>query len=569
MDPLLESFITESRENLESASQCFLDLEDQPGNADVLNDLFRSMHTIKGSSGLFEMIVPLTKVVHAAEDLLDAARSSDIILTSDHIDLFLDCMDQVGAWLDAMEECGVLPDDAGPIGRDIADKLRAQLSAGETIGVDQNEILAGEQPKSSDALPGWISAFPDPGSVKVSPDREMGPDFTWVAVEYRPDSQCFFSGDDPLLTVRSLSGLHWIEAAPAEPWLDKDEIDPYQCNLIIRALYWTTEDKVSAHLRYVEDQVKTYSLNAAISAQQSKQPVIIPGDQADAAINLLETQVKLLLADHTDDLVEGCTISALSVAQSVCSQMDWTFDSQKYASLQDDASPLERSLALIDDLKELLSFIGLDEVEELVNSETVAETGPEVDSTPEVVSQKPVPTPVSKVAKVRSASRASASPPASSANKVLRVDQSKIDSLMDMVGELAVAKNALPFLAQRAEVDFGVKELSREIQSQYAVINRLSEEIQGAVMQIRMVPVSSVFQRFPRLVRDLSRKMGKNIRLVLEGEDTEADKNVIEELADPLIHLVRNSLVHGMETPEERIDAGKPEEGVITLSATQ
>ncbi len=153
-------------------------------------------------------------------------------------------------------------------------------------------------------------------------------------------------------------------------------------------------------------------------------------------------------------------------------------------------------------------------------------------------------------------------------NKTLRVDQERIDTLMDLVGELVVAKNALPFLAKRAEEEFGVRELAKEIKSEYAVIDRLSDELQGAMMAVRMVPVSSVFQRFPRLVRDLSRRLDKKIRLVMEGEDTEADKNVIENLSDPLIHLVRNSLDHGIETAEQRRLLGKPEEGTLILRAT-
>jgi len=99
------------------------------------------------------------------------------------------------------------------------------------------------------------------------------------------------------------------------------------------------------------------------------------------------------------------------------------------------------------------------------------------------------------------------------------------------------------------------------------VINRLSEELQSAMMSVRMVPVSSVFQRFPRLVRDLSRRLDKKIELVMQGEETEADKNVIENLADPLIHLVRNSIDHGIEMPAVRLAAGKPEKGTLTLRA--
>jgi two-component system chemotaxis sensor kinase CheA len=154
-------------------------------------------------------------------------------------------------------------------------------------------------------------------------------------------------------------------------------------------------------------------------------------------------------------------------------------------------------------------------------------------------------------------------------SKVLKVDQGKIDRLMNLIGEMVVSKNALPYLAGRAETVFGVRELSREIKAQYTVINRIAEEMQDAIMQVRMMPVSFVFQRFPRLVRDISRKLGKEVNLVLEGEETEADKNIIESLGDPLVHIVRNSLDHGFEQPDARRVAGKPATGTLTIRASQ
>ncbi|HCT99400.1 MAG TPA: chemotaxis protein CheA [Methylococcaceae bacterium] len=156
-----------------------------------------------------------------------------------------------------------------------------------------------------------------------------------------------------------------------------------------------------------------------------------------------------------------------------------------------------------------------------------------------------------------------------STSKTLKVDQEKIDRLMNLIGEMVVAKNALPYLANRAETVFGVRDLSREIKAQYAVINRVAEEMQDTIMQVRMMPVSFIFQRFPRMVRDISRKLGKEVELVLEGESTEADKNIIEALSDPLIHIVRNSLDHGLETPQERMAAGKNAAGKLLIRATQ
>jgi len=140
---------------------------------------------------------------------------------------------------------------------------------------------------------------------------------------------------------------------------------------------------------------------------------------------------------------------------------------------------------------------------------------------------------------------------------------------MELIGEMVVAKNSLPYLAQRAEEVFQQRELAREIKAQYAVINRIADDLQHAIMQVRMLPVGAVFQRFGRLIRDISRKLGKEVNLVVEGEDTEADKNVIESLADPLIHILRNSLDHGIELPEVRRAAGKPPAGTIRIVARQ
>jgi two-component system chemotaxis sensor kinase CheA len=154
-------------------------------------------------------------------------------------------------------------------------------------------------------------------------------------------------------------------------------------------------------------------------------------------------------------------------------------------------------------------------------------------------------------------------------SRVLKVDQAKVDTLMNLIGELIVSKNSLPFLAKRAEEVFGSREMSREIKDQYAVIDRLSQEMQAAIMQVRMLPISDVFDRFPRLVRDMSRKLAKDIELAIEGGDTAADKNIIEALNDPLLHIVRNSLDHGVEPPEEREENGKPARATIGMKAWQ
>jgi len=149
-----------------------------------------------------------------------------------------------------------------------------------------------------------------------------------------------------------------------------------------------------------------------------------------------------------------------------------------------------------------------------------------------------------------------------SAASSVRVDTGKIDSLINMVGELVITQSMLGMLGD----DFSIDKLPR-LREGLAQLERHTRELQESVMQIRMLPISFTFSRFPRLVHDLSQKLGKKIELKLSGENTELDKTVIEKIGDPLVHLVRNSVDHGIELPEERAAAGKSETGTVHLSA--
>lgn len=144
----------------------------------------------------------------------------------------------------------------------------------------------------------------------------------------------------------------------------------------------------------------------------------------------------------------------------------------------------------------------------------------------------------------------------------IRVSTEKVDALLNLVGELVITQSML----NRFNEDFDMSQLG-ELRDGLAELSRSTRELQENAMQIRMLPISFSFSRLPRLVRDLSGKLGKKVALVINGESTELDKTVLEKINDPLVHLVRNSLDHGIETPEERIAAGKPETGTLTLNA--
>jgi two-component system chemotaxis sensor kinase CheA len=153
--------------------------------------------------------------------------------------------------------------------------------------------------------------------------------------------------------------------------------------------------------------------------------------------------------------------------------------------------------------------------------------------------------------------------PAAMESSTLRVSVSKVDQLINLVGELVITQ---AMLAQKSrELDNGD---NQPLLAGLADLDRNTRDLQEAVMSIRMIPMSVVFNRFPRMLRDLATKLGKKVELVTHGEATELDKGLVEKITDPLTHLIRNSCDHGIEMPEDRRARGKPEHGTITLSAT-
>lgn len=156
---------------------------------------------------------------------------------------------------------------------------------------------------------------------------------------------------------------------------------------------------------------------------------------------------------------------------------------------------------------------------------------------------------------------------AMSIEQTIRVDVARLDSLMNLVGELVLSRNRIGQISGELEKKFEGEFLIEQLMETTSQIGLITTELQLAVMKTRMVPIGKVFNKFPRMVRDLSREKNKEIELIISGEETELDKSVVEEIGDPLIHMIRNSVDHGVESPEERKRAGKSTKGTVFLSA--
>jgi two-component system chemotaxis sensor kinase CheA len=559
--PLLDAFLAEARELLEQIGSLTLALEQQEIDAETINGLFRAVHTLKGGSGLFD-ILPFTQVVHAAEDVLCQVRDANLHLSADHMDLLLSAMDQVGIWLDDLERDDALGSDAAAISQRLSTALRQILSAQSSTASDQ----------AIDSSSPAMTTTKDEATLEPIPENwlaEMDVDIraqckalpTMIAVTYTPDEHCFFQGHDPLLTVRSLPGLIWWRICTREPWPELTEFDPYRCLLQIDALTSADLETTHYHFRYVPDQIHVTHVTSTDQTPSATQAApTAPKPQCDdltqqIIIELLTDQHDILTLRVEKKLLPGRILSVATVLQRLFSYLDQPDATEQLNDAVAQAIQNEQPHPVLEFINTALKKL------------QSAATSSQAEQAPIALSRMPT----QEAAPKNEPEPESIAPTHKEEHRqrVLKVDAERIDALMDLVGELIVAKNALPFLARRAAEDFKVRSLAKEIKSHFNVINRIADDLQSAVMQVRMIPVGTAFQRFPRLVRDISRKLGKQVTLELQGEETEADKNVVADLSDPLIHLVRNALDHGIENPEEREEAGKPAMGYIRIKAHQ
>lgn len=530
---LAASFVEEARALLEEANAALLTLERNPGDTEAVNALFRCVHSIKGAAGLFDLPA-LIHLVHAAEDLLGAMRDGRLRIDGELADALLAGLDRVATWIERFRGEGELPAGAIEEARKFAALYRARLE-----GLDGATPVA-EASACADAPPAWAHGA-------ATAIAAAAPDVTSVVlVDYAPDEGCFFAGEDPLRLVLATPGLCWLEIVPAQDWPDAQAFDPFACNLRFRMAATAPRDEIEHHFRYVPDNV------LLVEAEVESLAADAPGDgYASAggsgsgggsggggaaglpllAIELLETQARALALPGRHGQVGDIETTVRNLCRALdlpCPLVDGPAD----------ADSLATAIAHL-----LRSGARNDPAEATAIDGTGATIAPLGDAAPDRTE--------------------------TTGERTLRVEQGKVDTLMNLVGELTVAKNALPFLARDAEVRFGSRELSREIKDKYAVIDRIARQLQNAVMDIRMMPVSDLFKRFPRLVRDIARKQDKKVRLVIEGETTEADKNIIEALAEPLTHVLRNSLDHGIEATQARIATGKSEIATLRLRAFQ
>ncbi len=648
MNSMLAQFLAEAHEYIQQIGDRLMQLESQPANEELLTELFRFVHTLKGNSGLFAF-KQMTDVLHAAEDLLCLVRGGAVPFSRSLADPLLECMDLMTLLCGDIAKAESISAARTPACTKMTATLRALMPASPaSAGGAVTPCSATLPAHGSDEL-APLEQVPEAVRMEAYRRAQHAEHLSWIT--YTPISDCFFQGGDPLKDALQTPGVLWGRAIPTAKLPTLAEHDTYRCLLAFQMMTTATREDLEEHFAYVMEHViivPITPLRLVIPAgvqrpEWSAKPIAPKFHQK----RLSETQVELrrwvaqypdrqqadpwtASAFHWLDLLLECNPEDGDILNRMVDAIDrrcqpnwdvtrepdhrtdadasgrkWSKEEigafQELWSAQHDVLRLDgqgrgwegRVAAAACVLRNLALAVGDKAAAEDLDAALTAAlgsraTGPllqwiarhnsvasqpakqqtshrESSGVPEAAPPDPTPSSTADES-VRFGRRAEDS---ATTSQFLKVDQAKIDRLMNLIGELIVAKNGLPYLVQRAESNASPREIARGIKAQHSVIHRIADEMQDSILQVRMVAMSFVFQRFHRLVRDISRKLGKEVRLLLEGEQTEADKHIIESLVDPLVHIVRNSLDHGFEMPDVRVARGKPAAGTLTLRALQ
>jgi len=358
-------------------------------------------------------------------------------------------------------------------------------------------------------------------------------------------------GSGSFLNFDKLTHLtHHMEAVLDKARKGELKITPEIMDVILESV-----DAMKAILEYIRDNGDDSSPDVEIDSIVKKLDAIVNGNSV--------SQEKSESKEEEPKTVGGINLDEISPEN---------IDEIDLSSLSPEE--LDQVLEkLVDDMNTSPEEEGIEEVEETQEESSKTEEKSETKKETEEKSSAPVAKEENSVVKKTSTEVDKAKQKKDlqkkliSAEQTIRVDVKRLDQLMNLIGELVLAKNRLIKIYNDVEERYEGEKFLEELNQVVSSISIVTTDLQIAVMKTRMLPIGKVFNKFPRLVRDLARELGKKVKLIIEGEDTELDKSIIEEIGDPLVHMIRNSVDHGIEPPEERKRLGKPEEGTVWLRA--
>ena len=469
LGPALIIFTQEAKDLLEEMESSLLSLEDEPDDSETVNSVFRAMHTIKGSAGLFGFN-PVVAFTHEAETVLDHVRNGERAIDAALISVLLDCKDHTAVLLEFCVESpdAELTDELSAAGDELVKQLGGTETAGEIQTIDDvNEGNA---------------------SIDSEGDAKDIADSWLVSLAFKSDA--FRMGVDPLSFFRYLKTLGDIQRVLliTSDIPKGDEFDPENCYIHCKLAFKSDADKQT-----IEDVFEFAADDCDIN-------ILPPNSKVETYLSLLDDLSESHIQRLGDILVEVGALTTNDINKAIQTQ-----DSSELSADQD-KKPLGEIL-----------------VEQQVVQAAVVDKALE------------------KQQQVKQKAAAEAS--------FIRVDSNKLGQLIDLVGELVISGAAMDLMVGK----HGLADVDEVAET----MNSLISGIRDTALDLRMVPIGETFSRFRRVVRDVSKELAKNIELKISGGETELDKTVVEKINDPLTHLIRNSLDHGIETPEQRLQAGK------------
>ena len=535
MNALHEQFVAEARELIHQATDDLITIEREGVAKERVERLLRAFHTLKGSAGVVELPA-MSLTLHAAEDLLAAIHVGQLDATAAIIDQALACLDLISRWVDAFEAHRSLPlradDDARVMTGQLRDLLldsapRQRVSSERKIAAYVGDETSAEwvlQLIRSERAQNFLRA--QPRSIEL------------VAISYEPHVGCFFNGDDPIALMRKVPHLLAFHIEAREAWPPVAELDPFACHLRFQAISAGNRAELSHIFRLVPDQVRFVDVPLERFGLRQSTGVDEIDNAALIRAVIAEQRRIVDVSDRSEDFAGRIGAAARVAANAMRHHLriDLAEQIERAGATATRDRNVEPLLSILDDTIELIAPRS-----PRAEGEKAKTGGPSSGRT--------------------DVERA--------AGHWIRVEESRIDTLVNLAGELLVVKNSFAHLATRIERNIETRDLAQAIEREREAIERLATEMHAAILQLRMVPLAQVFRSFPRLVRDMSQRFNKKVRLLALGETTESDKVIVDRLFEPLMHLVRNALDHGIESPEARRAAGKPESSTITMQASR
>lgn len=522
-DEILQDFLIEAGELFDLLGEQIVELEQNPQDADLLNAIFRAFHTIKGGAG-FLKINEMVEVCHRAEDVFDLLRKNEIIADAALIDIILQVIDVVGDMFEQVREGEALTPATAELLGQLESLLHADQATADTTENEADKVA--DESGTAQAVTEVPATAPiaEQETAATTIDDEF--DAMLQAAQETggtesADSQA--SASDDLITDEEFEDLLDQIHGNGKHGSVKEE-DKADDGLI-------TDDEFEAMLDQIHGEGKHGGVPAAAEKNSNKDDDLITDDEFEAMLDDIHGKGK-----------HGGVVAAAAVAEQSSEDKSKNISETKQAG--------ETAAAVNESSADKSAEPVKSSVDKKITEQATAESA-SAEKTAAVKSSAGK-SPVAKT-------QARAKP--ASADSSVRVDTSRLDDIMNLVGELVLVRNRLAMLKQE------VKEVA--VSDAISNLEIVTSDLQASVMKTRMQPIKKVFNRFPRVIRDLARSLNKDINLQLVGEDTDLDKNLVEALADPMIHLVRNSVDHGIESPEERYKNGKPRQGTVTLSAVQ